>query len=100
YQTVWDERPWTHRERSSGTFYATYNQSVDELGPLHFELTERADLHLADHVRVIRTDYVVGPSDRQDLDFPEAKGAIVLPSSGQRGSGLDLTLSILLGLTP
>jgi hypothetical protein len=99
YETVWDDRPWEHPREPSGKFVATYNRDIGN-GPIEFELNERAGLQVEPDWRLVRTELSTLLTDRRDLEFTPPKRAIVLPPASKKGSGLDLFLCILLGLTP
>ena len=101
YPTVWNERSWESQPLEPGTFLTTYNGALHKEGEITFELEERQGLSLPSPARLVRTRFKRPIRDGQiDLEFKPAQRGIDIPDAGARGTGRDVFLCILLGLTP
>jgi hypothetical protein len=99
YETVWDDRPWEHSAVPLGRFVVTYNRAI-ETGPAEFEINERTGIKVAPEWHLVRTELQTPASDHRDVELVPAARAVALPPTTKKGSGTDLFLCLLLGLTP
>lgn len=97
-ETTWDERSWERSSTPPGQFFATYHQPIGG-SAIANELAEHADLR-AEGAQLVRADFAATRADQRDLEFEHAKHAIMIPGRSRRGSGTDLLLCVLLGITP
>ncbi len=101
YPTVWDERSWEQQPPKEHAFLTTFNRAVERGDEIDFSLREQAGLPLPEQARLVRTRFTRPRRDgRVVLEFRPARDGVVIPGGGSRGSGRDIFLCMLLGLTP
>ncbi len=101
YPTVWDERSWEKQPPKERAFLTTFNRALEKGDEIDFSLREQAGLSLPQNPHLVRTRFKRPQRDgRVDLEFRPTLNGVKIPGSGAAGSGRDIFLCILLGLTP
>lgn len=100
YSTLWDEEPWVEKDLGRGQFHTRYAHPLEETDGLLIDLEQRQGIALPGHPYLVRSRFRQGNEALGEIQFEPTKNPVRIPGSGQQGSGLDLFLCILLGLTP
>jgi hypothetical protein len=100
FESAWEDRPWAAPEIPAGRFVISYNQPIDPLGTMYFELRQRANLDIGEGDDLVRADLRLASGPINDIELSPARDAVRLPPPGERGSSTDVLFCVLLGLTP
>lgn len=100
YDTVWEEAPWEGVRARPGRFHTRFARVLDPDEPLTLELDQALGVPLPPDPTLLRSDFRQGGEALGLVTFAPELQMIEIPGGSARGTGWDLFLCILLGLTP
>ncbi len=100
YATLWDEEPWLQEDVQRGRFRTVYAEKLEETGTVLLDLEQRLGVNAMPNPFLVRSRFRQGSEALGEIVFEPTTNFVRIPSGTERGSGMDLFLCMLLGLTP